>query len=122
MKDANVMCVSEAISCCGVMAKSMRAGYSATAKGLVEVLLDKFKVSVTCCSAQCLLFDVSLEVIYTPTFVCRRRIVLLAKRHLKPCHICTSIAGHCWMWQSMFQVGCNKCLWRGLIQTVNGEV
>ncbi|GAX77872.1 hypothetical protein CEUSTIGMA_g5314.t1 [Chlamydomonas eustigma] len=42
-KDANIQCVSEAIACCGALAKSIRAGYSSTAKGLVEILVEKFK-------------------------------------------------------------------------------
>ncbi|KAG1659479.1 hypothetical protein FOA52_005506 [Chlamydomonas sp. UWO 241] len=42
-KDANVLCVTEAIGCCAAMAGSMRGAFSSTAKGLAEVLLEKFK-------------------------------------------------------------------------------
>ncbi|GFH15506.1 protein MOR1 [Haematococcus lacustris] len=42
-KDSNVACVAEAIACTGAMAQGLRAAFSATAKNLVEVLLEKYK-------------------------------------------------------------------------------
>ncbi|KAK9814323.1 hypothetical protein WJX72_004049 [[Myrmecia] bisecta] len=42
VKDSNVVCVAEAINCCGALAKGLRKEYANTARSLCPVLLDKF--------------------------------------------------------------------------------
>ncbi|KAG1675584.1 hypothetical protein FOA52_014172 [Chlamydomonas sp. UWO 241] len=42
-KDSNIAVIAEALACVGQLAASVRAGFSATAKSLVELLMGKFK-------------------------------------------------------------------------------
>ena len=47
-KDSNVVVVAESINCCGLLAKGLRKDFSSWARNLTGLLLEKFKVRVSC--------------------------------------------------------------------------